>query len=175
MKPIFEKATAVAFIGSRPENFTSVIPALASQQQEIKNQLFLTFHDLYRKGFRTFISGMDSIFDLWGAQIVCMMKECLSYRDIRLAAAIPFPGHAKHFTPACLSLYGQLMKQADYLPAMERKYLPGCLLRHNDRILEYCSLMICCFDDRDEKAKYILKKARSRGIPVININELISK
>ena len=40
MKPIFEKAAAVAFIESKPEGFISIIPAPASQEQEIKNQLF---------------------------------------------------------------------------------------------------------------------------------------
>ena len=80
---ILNPRTCVAFTGHR------------TYRGETGDALSRTLEELCARGFRTFVSGMAVGFDLAAAEAVLALRERCP--EVRLVAAVPFPGQARHF------------------------------------------------------------------------------
>ena len=148
----FDRTVSAAFTGHRFYDF--------SQREFIQERLTSAISEAYDHGIRNFISGFALGIDLMAAQLVQSLKCNLP--GISLTAAIPFEGQAERY-----NIYDKL---ADKVIVLSDCYYPSCFLDRDEFMVENASYLIAYYDGREKGGTYYtVKKARARGIPIINV------
>ena len=142
----FDRTVSVAFTGHRFYDF--------SQRKFIQERLTSAISEAYDHGIMNFISGFALGIDLMAAQLVQSLKCNLP--GISLTAAIPFEGQAERYNI--------------YVIVLSDCYYPRCFLDRDEFMVENASYLIAYYDGREKGGTYYtVKKARARGIPIINV------
>lgn len=156
------KAQSVAFTGHRN------IPVF--QMDRVRERLRIAISHAYKQDKRNFYCGMAIGFDMLAAETIFSLK--MELPDIRLIAVVPFSGQSFRWNNIERKRYHQLLSQADEVVVLSVDYSPGCLLRRNDYLLEYSSLVIAYFDGQPKGGTYYTcKKALRNGMKVVNLFE----
>lgn len=152
--------SSVAFTGHRFYDF--------SQRDVIQARLTSAILDAYENGFRNFISGFALGIDLMAAQLVQSLKRELP--GITLTAPVPFAGQSERYNVYDKKVYSRLLKLADKVIVLSDYYYPKCFLDRDEFMVENASCLIAYYDGRERGGTYYtVKKARARGIPIINV------
>ncbi len=156
----FDRTVSAAFTGHRFYDF--------SQRVFIQERLTSAISEAYDHGIRNFISGFALGIDLMAAQLVQSLKCNLP--GISLTAAIPFEGQAERYNIYDKRVYRRLLKLADKVIVLSDCYYPRCFLDRDEFMVENASYLIAYYDGREKGGTYYtVKKARARGIPIINV------
>lgn len=156
----FDRTVSAAFTGHRFYDF--------SQREFIQERLTSAISEAYDHGIRNFISGFALGIDLIAAQLVQSLKCNLP--GISLTAAIPFEGQAERYNIYDKRVYGRLLELADKVIVLSDCYYPRCFLDRDEFMVENASYLIAYYDGREKGGTYYtVKKARARGIPIINV------
>lgn len=156
----FDRTVSAAFTGHRFYDF--------SQREFIQERLTSAISEAYDHGIRNFISGFALGIDLMAAQLVQSLKCDLP--GISLTAAIPFEGQAERYNIYDKRVYGRLLELADKVIVLSDCYYPRCFLDRDEFMVENASYLIAYYDGREKGGTYYtVKKARARGIPIINV------
>ncbi|WP_294457754.1 SLOG family protein [uncultured Bacteroides sp.] len=156
----FDRTASAAFTGHRFYDF--------SQRRFIEERLTSAISEAYDYGIRNFISGFALGIDLMAAQLVQSLKCNLP--GISLTAAIPFEGQAERYNIYDKRVYGRLLELADKVIVLSDCYYPRCFLDRDEFMVENASYLIAYYDGREKGGTYYtVKKARARGIPIINV------
>ena len=156
----FDRTVSAAFTGHRFYDF--------SQRVFIQERLTSAISEAYDHGIRNFISGFALGIDLMAAQLVQSLKCNLP--GISLTAAIPFEGQAERYNIYDKRVYGRLLELADKVIVLIDCYYPRCFLDRDEFMVENASYLIAYYDGREKGGTYYtIKKARARGIPIINV------
>ncbi len=156
----FDRTVSVAFTGHRFYDF--------SQREFIQERLTSAISEAYDHGIRNFISGFALGIDLMAAQLVQSLKCNLP--RISLTAAIPFKGQAERYNIYDKRVYRRLLELADKVIVLSDCYYPRCFLDRDEFMVENASYLIAYYDGREKGGTYYtVKKARARGIPIINV------
>mgnify|MGYP001035054562 FL=1 len=156
----FDMTVSAAFTGHRFYDF--------SQRVFIQERLTSAISEAYDHGIRNFISGFALGIDLMAAQLVQSLKCNLP--GISLTAAIPFEGQAERYNIYDKRVYRRLLKLADKVIVLSDCYYPRCFLDRDEFMVENASYLIAYYDGREKGGTYYtVKKARARGIPIINV------
>lgn len=156
----FDRTVSAAFTGHRFYDF--------SQREFIQERLTSAISEAYDHGIRNFISGFALGIDLMAAQLVQSLKCNLP--GISLTAAIPFEGQAERYNIYDKRVYGRLLELADKVVVLSDCYYPRCFLDRDEFMVENASYLIAYYDGREKGGTYYtVKKARARGIPIINV------
>lgn len=156
----FDRTVSAAFTGHR---FYDV-----SQREFIQERLTSAISEAYDHGIRNFISGFALGIDLMAAQLVQSLKCNLP--GISLTAAIPFEGQAERYNIYDKRVYRRLLELADKVIVLSDCYYPRCFLDRDEFMVENASYLIAYYDGREKGGTYYtVKKARARGIPIINV------
>lgn len=156
----FDRTVSAAFTGHRFYDF--------SQREFIQERLTSAISEAYDHGIRNFISGFALGIDLMAAQLVQSLKCNLPV--ISLTAAIPFEGQAERYNIYDKRVYGRLLELADKVIVLSDCYYPRCFLDRDEFMVENASYLIAYYDGREKGGTYYtVKKARARGIPIINV------
>lgn len=156
----FDRTVSVAFTGHRFYDF--------SQREFIQERLTSAISEAYDHGIRNFISGFALGIDLMAAQLVQSLKCNLP--GISLTAAIPFKGQAERYNIYDKRVYRRLLELADKVIVLSDCYYPRCFLDRDEFMVENASYLIAYYDGREKGGTYYtVKKARARGIPIINV------
>mgnify|MGYP000336709735 FL=1 len=156
----FDRTVSAAFTGHRFYDF--------SQRVFIQERLTSAISEAYDHGIRNFISGFAFGIDLMAAQLVQSLKCNLP--GISLTAAIPFAGQAERYNIYDKRVYGRLLELADKVIVLSDCYYPRCFLDRDEFMVENASYLIAYYDGREKGGTYYtIKKARARGIPIINV------
>lgn len=156
----FDRTVSAAFTGHRFYYF--------SQREFIQERLTSVISEAYDHGIRNFISGFALGIDLMAAQLVQSLKCNLS--GISLTAAIPFEGQAERYNIYDKRVYRRLLELADKVIVLSDCYYPRCFLDRDEFMVENASYLIAYYDGREKGGTYYtVKKARARGIPIINV------
>lgn len=156
----FDRTVSAAFTGHRFYDF--------SQRVFIQERLTSAISEAYDHGIRNFISGFALGIDLMAAQLVQSLKCNLP--GISLTAAIPFAGQAERYNIYDKRVYGRLLELADKVIVLSDCYYPRCFLDRDVFMVENASYLIAYYDGREKGGTYYtIKKARARGIPIINV------
>ncbi|WHX08938.1 SLOG family protein [Phocaeicola dorei] len=156
----FDRTVSAAFTGHRFYDF--------SQRVFIQERLTSAISEAYDHGIRNFISGFALGIDLMAAQLVQSLKCNLP--GISLTAAIPFEGQAERYNIYDKRVYGRLLELADKVIVLSDCYYPRCFLDQDEFMVENASYLIAYYDGREKGGTYYtVKKARARGIPIINV------
>ena len=156
----FDRTVSAAFTGHRFYDFC--------QREFIQERLTSAISEAYDHGIRNFISGFALGIDLMAAQLVQSLKCNLP--GISLTAAIPFEGQAERYNIYDKRVYGRLLELADKVIVLSDCYYPRCFLDRDEFMVENASYLIAYYDGREKGGTYYtVKKARARGIPIINV------
>lgn len=156
----FDRTVSAAFTGHRFYDF--------SQRVFIQERLTSAISEAYDHGIRNFISGFALGIDLMAAQLVQSLKCNLP--GISLTAAIPFEGQAERYNIYDKRVYRRLLELADKVIVLSDCYYPRCFLDWDEFMVENASYLIAYYDGREKGGTYYtVKKARARGIPIINV------
>ena len=156
----FDRTVSAAFTGHRFYDF--------SQRVFIQERLTSAISEAYDHGIRNFIAGFALGIDLMAAQLVQSLKCNLP--GISLTAAIPFEGQAERYNIYDKRVYGRLLELADKVIVLSDCYYPRCFLDRDEFMVENASYLIAYYDGREKGGTYYtVKKARARGIPIINV------
>ena len=156
----FDRTVSAAFTGHRFYDF--------SQREFIQERLTSAISEAYDHGIRNFISGFALGIDLMAAQLVQSLKCDLP--GISLTAAIPFEGQAERYNIYDKRVYRRLLELADKVIVLSDYYYPRCFLDRDKFMDENASYLIAYYDGREKGGTYYtVKKARARGIPIINV------
>lgn len=156
----FDRTVSAAFTGHRFYDF--------SQREFIQERLTSAISEAYDHGIRNFISGFALGIDLMAAQLVQSLKCNLP--GISLTAAIPFEGQAERYNIYDKRVYRRLLELADKVIVLSDCYYPRCFLDRDEFMVENASYLIAYYDGREKGGTYYtVKKARERGIPIINV------
>lgn len=156
----FDRAASAAFTGHRFYDF--------SQRRFIEERLTSAISEAHDHGIRNFISGFALGIDLMAAQLVQSLKCNLP--GISLTAAIPFEGQAERYNIYDKRVYRRLLEQADKVIVLSDCYYPRCFLDRDEFMVENASYLIAYYDGCEKGGTYYtVKKARARGIPIINV------
>jgi uncharacterized phage-like protein YoqJ len=139
-------------------------------------------------GYRTFISGLAPGFDLAAAEAVVRLRGELReelggefrgraqgntqwrHVDIRLVAAVPFPGQQRGYSPVDRVRYETLIAAADEVRVLAAGYSHGCYFRRDDWMVERSGRIICWYDGEGSSGtRYTVRRALARGLEVVNI------
>lgn len=156
----FDRTVSAAFTGHRFYDF--------SQRRFIEERLTSAISEAYDHGIRNFISGFALGIDLIAAQLVQSLKCNLP--GISLTAAIPFEGQAERYNIYDKRVYRRLLELADKVIVLSDCFYPRCFLDRDEFMVENASYLIAYYDGREKGGTYYtVKKARERGIPIINV------
>ena len=156
----FDRTVSAAFTGHRFYDF--------SQREFIQERLTSAISEAYDHGIRNFISGFALGIDLMAAQLVQSLKCNLP--GISLTAAIPFESQAERYNIYDKRVYRRLLELADKVIVLSDCYYPRCFLDRDEFMVENASYLIAYYDGREKGGTYYtVKKARARGIPIINV------
>lgn len=156
----FDRTVSAAFTGHRFYDF--------SQSVFIQERLTSAISEAYDHGIRNFISGFALGIDLMAAQLVQSLKCNLP--GISLTAAIPFEGQAERYNIYDKRVYRRLLELADKVIVLSDCYYSRCFLDRDEFMVENASYLIAYYDGREKGGTYYtVKKARARGIPIINV------
>ncbi len=156
----FDRTVSAAFTGHRFYDF--------SQRVFIQERLTSAISEAYDHGIRNFISGFALGIDLMAAQLVQSLKCNLP--GISLTAAIPFEGQAERYNIYDKRVYRRLLELADKVIVLSDCYYSRCFLDRDEFMVENASYLIAYYDGREKGGTYYtVKKARARGIPIINV------
>lgn len=156
----FDRTVSAAFTGHRFYDF--------SQRVFIQERLTSAISEAYDHGIRNFISGFALGIDLMAAQLVQSLKCNLP--GISLTAAIPFEGQAERYNIYDKRVYRRLLELADKVIVLSDCYYPRCFLDRDEFMVENALYLIAYYDGREKGGTYYtVKKARARGIPIINV------
>ena len=156
----FDRTVSAAFTGHRFYDF--------SQREFIQERLTSAISEAYDHGIRNFISGFALGIDLMAAQLVQSLKCDLP--GISLTAAIPFEGQAERYNIYDKRVYRRLLELADKVIVLSDYYYSRCFLDRDKFMVENASYLIAYYDGREKGGTYYtVKKARARGIPIINV------
>lgn len=156
----FDRTVSAAFTGHRFYDF--------SQRVFIQERLTSAISEAYDHGIRNFISGFALGIDLMAAQLVQLLKCNLP--GISLTAAIPFEGQAERYNIYDKRVYRRLLELADKVIVLSDCYYSRCFLDRDEFMVENASYLIAYYDGREKGGTYYtVKKARARGIPIINV------
>jgi uncharacterized phage-like protein YoqJ len=124
--------------------------------------------ELYRTGYRYFISGAARGFDTYAAATVIALKKELP--EISLWLAVPYNGHTKLWNKEEIERFDRVRMFCDREEILASKYYAGCYDMRNRWMVDKASACIACYngENRGGTAKTV-SYAVSKGMQVINV------
>ena len=104
------------FTGHRPEK-------LKRTEEEIKKSLEDAILKAVNDGYTTFVSGLTRGVDIWAGQIVLRLRQ--SNPDLRLIAALPYPGCDSRWSASWRKQYAEVLEAADLVESISPQYSMG--------------------------------------------------
>lgn len=158
------------FSGYRPEKMPQNMTEGSSAFLDMLSRLRHAIKHASENGFRYFLSGMSRGFDLWAAETVLELKH--SGYDIRLWAAIAFPGMDAYWEPEWQTRYNNVLLQADHIFPVAQKYSPECYTVRDRFLVQQSNHCICFFDGVPGGTAYTVGLARRSGLTIDNLADM---
>ncbi len=134
----------------------------------VKERVERCILDLYDRGFRRFIVGGATGFDLIAARALAEIK-IHTLKDINIVVAVPFRGQEDGYTPAEKALYHHTLRTADEVKYLSEKFYKGAFLDRNDYMLMHSSLLVCYYNGQRGGTMYTVNRAIKLGHEIINL------
>ena len=138
----------------------------------LTNELDRVIADLYSLGADTFISGGALGFDTMAAQTVLEPRE--GHPEIRLELVLPCPGQSDRWGTLDISVYEEILAQADLVRYVSPYYFPGVLQLRNRELVRGASVCVGYLVDSHTHAggtAYTVLQALADGAEFVNLAE----
>ncbi len=161
------RAVSCAFTGHRPGTLPWGEDESAPACVALKARLDQAVERAYDEGYRHFICGMARGADFFFCEAVLRLRG--SHPEVRLEAAVPFPGQSDRWSEADRDRYAGLLRACDVETLIQRNYAPGCMQRRNRYMVDHASCIIAVFngDPGHSGTLGTLNYALSQGLKVV--------
>ena len=125
------------FTGHRPEK-------LKRTEEEIKKNLEKAILKAVHDGYTTFITGMARGVDIWAGQIILRLRQ--SNRDLRLIAALPYPGCESRWSASWKKQYREVLDAANLVQCISPKYSMASFQKRDEWMVDRTARVIAVYD-----------------------------
>lgn len=130
--------------------------------------LYALLEELYRQGYRRFLSGMAWGFDLAAAEQVIRLRQ--RYADVRLVAVEPFAGFRRLFRGADVGRYDNVKSCADELVCVGEDTGAKGYFARNRYLVEHASHVVAWWNGiKRGGTHYTIRRALREGMSVDNL------
>ena len=147
------------FTGHRPEK-------LKRSENEIKKGLEEAILKAIHDGYTTFITGMARGVDIWAGQIVLRLRQ--DNPDLRLIAALPYPGCDGRWLASWRKQYADVLKSADLVKVISPKYSMASFQKRDEWLVDQSSRVIAVYDGVPGGTKNTIDYATRSRVEVEN-------
>ncbi len=134
----------------------------------LKQELGRVLEAVYGRGFRHFLCGMAQGSDLMFGKAVLSLRQ--RYPDVKLEAAVPYPGQADEWDEAQRERYRNLLERCEIETVVQHGYTQVCMHRRNRYMVERSSLLIAVYDGSPGGTGYTIVQAMRKGLELIQID-----
>ena len=135
--------------------------------RELKQRIYDTAEAVYSAGFHTFICGMAEGCDLYFCEAVLALRD--EHPEIRIEAAVPFPGQADRWPADQRKRYERLLEACDERTLIRPEYTAGCMMERNRYMVDHADLIIACYDGKSGGTLNTLRYALEKGIEILHL------
>ncbi len=135
--------------------------------RELKQRIYDTAEAVYSAGFHTFICGMAEGCDLYFCEAVLALRD--EHPEIRIEAAVPFPGQADRWPADQRKRYERLLEACDKRTLIRPEYSAGCMMERNRYMVDHADLIIACYDGKSGGTLNTLRYALEKGVQILHL------
>ncbi len=150
-----KRKTRCCFTGHRPQKLRRPIDDI---KVDLENEILNAIKD----GYTTFITGMAYGTDIWAGNIVVRLKD--RFPDLKLIAAVPFPGFADEWDEEWKSKYDRLLAAADLVKTLSMEYSEAAYQLRNEWMVDRSSRVIAVYDGKAGGTKNTILYARKNKV-----------
>ena len=145
------------FAGHRPQKLTRPVDDIkVDLENEILNSI--------KEGYTTFITGMAYGTDIWAGNIVVRLKD--RFPELKLIAAVPFPGFADKWTDEWQQKFEKLLKSADFVKIVSEDYSKDAYQARNEWMVNHSSRVIAVYNGKAGGTRNTIQYAWKNHVPV---------
>ena len=159
-----EREHTCCFTGHRPAKLPWGGDERDPRCLALKRSLLREAEQLYRRGYRHFISGMALGCDRYFAEAVLELKEI--YPAVTLEAALPFPGQADRWSDPSRRRWQHILSRCDWKTVVQDHYDRWCMLRRDRYMVERACAILAVFDGSAGGTKYTLDHAAKERLDI---------
>ena len=159
------RKTRCCFTGHRPQKLSRPVDDI---KVDLENEILSAIRD----GYTCFITGMACGADIWAGNIVVRLKD--SFPDLKLIAAVPFPGFAASWTGEWKRRYDLLLSRADWVQTICPEYCADAYRLRNQWMVDHSSRIIAVYDGKPGGTQNTIRYAAQAGLTVITLNGYVS-
>ncbi len=148
------------FTGHRPQKLRRPIDDI---KVDLENEILKAVAD----GYTTFITGMAYGTDIWAGNIVVRLKD--RFPDLKLIAAVPFPGFPERWDDEWKEKYENLLSSADLVKIIAQDYSPAVFQRRNEWMVDRSSRVIAVYNGQPSGTRNTINYAKKNAVPVMHI------
>lgn len=161
-------AQTVAFTGYRPPK----LPGSCSDVVQAHLSLLLidAIKDSYAKGYRIYLNGLMSGWDVLAAEAVLTVRSRLA--DIRCVSVAPFKKSYfanSNWTPDWKARALNVYRQSDLALCLSEQYQRGTYYTRDRFLIDRATCVIAFYDGKPGGTRYTLDYAAKKGLEIINI------
>ena len=117
-----------------------------------------------------FTGGADGV-DCWAAEIILGLRE--KNPALKLHCVLPYEGQADKWSDSARERYHAILRQADSVDYVSRKYYNGCMIDRNHRLVESAGLLLAVYNGvRRSGTGSTVNYARKMGREIIVIDPI---
>ncbi|MCD8143992.1 MAG: DUF1273 domain-containing protein [Oscillospiraceae bacterium] len=164
----FIREKSCCFTGHRPDKLPWRTNELDWRCQVLKGWMAQTVEQAWLDGYRHFICGMALGCDLYFCEAVLDFQ--VNHPEVRLEAAIPFPGQAERWPPAQQRRWKSLVNQCSFQTVIQPAYDRGCMLRRDRYMVSRSSRIIAVYNGTPGGTMQTLAYAMQNRLEIIRLD-----
>lgn len=142
------------FTGHRPNKCRGT-------EEEIRARLTVAIQTAINRGYNTFITGMAPGVDTWAAEEV--LKKKVENAEIKLIAAVPFPGVEKKRTVELQNSFKAILDNADDVQYVCTKYQFWAFHARDAWMVDHSSMVIAVFNGSSGGTEWTINYAKKKN------------
>ena len=155
-----EERRTCCFTGHRPDKLPWGLNEGDPRCAALKRSLSRELEDLYRRGFRHFISGMAIGCDLYFAEAVLELRR--KHSDLTIEGTVPCPTQAQRWPEPLRRRWRGILDRCDLETVVQQSYDRWCMLRRDRYMVDRSAAVLAVFDGAPGGTQYTLNYAMDK-------------
>jgi len=163
-----DRKITCCFTGHRPEKLPWRDNENSPDCIALKKRLAQSLEELYRRGFRHFISGMAQGSDLYFIEAALALREVNP--DVVVEAAIPCPTQSRGWRNAERMRYQSILERCDLETMVQQRYTQGCMLHRDRYMVDRSALLLAVYNGSSGGTRYTINYALDSGLEIVRLS-----
>ena len=155
-----ERTLTCCFSGHRPDKLPWGLNERDPRCAALKLSLTRELEELYRRGFRHFISGMAMGCDLYFAEAALALRARCP--GVTVEGAVPCPTQAQKWPEGLRRRWRAILNACDLETVVQQNYDRYCMLRRDRYMVDRSAAVLAVFDGTPGGTQYTLNYAMDK-------------